>query len=278
MVKPPADLEKFDSFVEIVAALRGPDGCPWDKEQTHRTLTPYAIEEAHELAEAIEAGTTPDVVGELGDLLLQVILHAEIGRQEKDPAKNFDIHDVVRAISEKMVRRHPHVFGDTKVSDSNEVLDNWSKLKAEEKIRAGKEKTEDPVRFDVPVSLPALQRAHKIGDKTQRLRFDWSSPGEVMKKVDEEVAELHEEMKDETDKAALEHEIGDVLFSVAQLARHLGLEAEQCLRTANSRFETRFFAMKKAIAASGRNYDSLKPEELEAEWQKVKLTFAKGTK
>lgn len=268
MVKPPIDLRKFASFVEIVAALRGPDGCPWDKEQTHRTLTPYAIEEAHELAEAIETGADRDVVGELGDLLLQVVLHAEIGRQDE----RFDINDVIEAISEKMVRRHPHVFGDVQVSGSGEVLDNWSKLKAEEKKKKGV--TGEENRFDVPVSLPALARSHKIGDKTQRLRFDWSNPHDVMKKVDEEIAELHVEMKDTTDKAALEHEIGDVLFSVAQLARHLGLEAEQCLRTANSRFESRFFAMRKAIASSGRNYDDLTLEELEAEWQAAKRALA----
>lgn len=267
MVKPPADLRKFASFVEIVAALRGPDGCPWDKEQTHRSLTPFAIEEAHELAEAIETGTERDVVGELGDLLLQVVLHSEIGRQEK----RFDIDDVVEAISEKMVRRHPHVFGDVQVSGSGEVLDNWSKLKAEEKKKKG---IVEGDRFDVPVSLPALARAHKIGDKTQKLRFDWSTASEVMKKVDEEVSELHEEMKDQTRKAALEHEIGDVLFSVAQLARHLGLEAEQCLRTANSRFESRFFAMRKAIAASGRDYDSLAPADLETAWHEAKRALA----
>lgn len=269
MVKPPLDLRKFDSFVEIVEALRGPDGCPWDKEQTHRTLTPYAIEEAHELAEAIETGDGREVIGELGDLLLQVVLHAEIGRQEK----RFDIHDVVEAISEKMVRRHPHVFGDVRVSGSGEVLANWSKLKAQEKKT---KKVED--RFDVPLSLPALSRSHKIGDKTQRLRFDWPNATEVMKKVDEEIAELHEEMKDQGNEAALEHEIGDVLFSVTQLARHLGLEAEQCLRTANARFEKRFFEMRKAIAASGRDYDTLSTEELEAEWQKAKRAVAEASK
>ncbi|MEK7358723.1 MAG: nucleoside triphosphate pyrophosphohydrolase [Bdellovibrionota bacterium] len=273
MIKPPNDLKKFDSFVEIVAALRGPDGCPWDKEQTHRTLTPFAIEEAHELAEAIEAGDEREMVGELGDLLLQVVLHAEIGRQEK----RFDIHDVVEGISEKMVRRHPHVFGDTKVNDSNEVLANWSQIKAAEKKAEkkddGKAKSE-ATRFDVPLSLPSLARSHKIGDKTQRLRFDWPNATEVMKKVDEEIGELREELKDEKNKAALEHEIGDVLFSVAQLARHLGLEAEQCLRTANARFETRFFSMRKSIAASGRDYDSLTLDQLEAEWQKTKRALA----
>ena len=271
MVQPPRDLERFESLLEVVKALRGPDGCPWDKEQTHRTLTPFAIEEAHELAEAIETGDEREMVGELGDLLLQVVLHAEIGRQ----AGRFEIKDVVRAISEKMVSRHPHVFGGETAATSDEVLANWSKIKAAEKAKKAK-KSEPEMRFDVPLSLPALLRSQKIGDKTKRLRFDWSSPKEVLSKVEEELGELKAEMAPTSpDKAKLEHEIGDLLFSVAQLARHLGLEAEQCLRTANSRFETRYFTMRQEIEKSGRAYDSLSLEELEASWQAVKVKLAK---
>jgi tetrapyrrole methylase family protein/MazG family protein len=272
MVQPPRDLEKFESFVEIVAALRGPDGCPWDKEQTHRTLTPYVIEEAHELAEAIETGSQSDLVGELGDVLLQVVLHAEIGRTETDPAKRFDIHDVIRSISEKMVRRHPHVFSDTQVSGSGDVLANWSKIKAEEKKSVDKPSDTKLKRFDVPLHLPALSRSQKIGARTHRLRFDWNSAEEVFAKVEEELNETRAELKGR-DQAKLEHEIGDLLFSVAQLARHLGLEAEQCLRTANTRFEKRYFTMKAQIEESGREYDSLSQDELEAAWQKAKASL-----
>lgn len=274
MIQPPNDLRQFASLLKIVESLRGPDGCPWDKEQTHRTLAPYAIEESHELAEAIEAGDEKEMVSELGDVLLQVALHAEIGRQEG----RFDIHDVIEAISSKMVRRHPHVFSDTEVSSSSDVVANWSKIKAKEK--SDKETSETPMRFDVPLNLPALTRSHKIGEKTNRGRFDWSNPLEVLEKVDEEIQELKEvieeglkngSQKDPAfDKAALEHELGDVLFSIAQLARHLKLEPEQSLRTANTRFEKRFFTMKQMIAESGRDYNSLSLEELEAAWQKAK--------
>jgi tetrapyrrole methylase family protein/MazG family protein len=274
MVQPPSDLRNFASLVEIIKALRGPEGCPWDKEQTHRTLTPFAIEEAHELAEAIEREDWREMVLELGDLLLQVVLHSEIGRQEK----RFDIHDVIGGISEKMVRRHPHVFSNTSVANSKDVLDSWSKLKAEEKV--AKEKTgadpNVPSHFDIPTSLPALARAQKIGDKTKNDQFDWSELKEVMVKVREEVRELDEVLAEpKLDKTRLEHEIGDVLFSAAQLARHAGLEAEQCLRTANNRFEKRFFAMKDQVNSSGRNWTELKPEEREAAWRKVKLAEGK---
>lgn len=262
MVQPPKDLKSFASLLEIVAALRGPEGCPWDKEQTHRTLTPFAIEEAHELAEAIERGDEAEMISELGDLLLQIVLHSEIGRQES----RFNIHDVIYAISEKMVRRHPHVFADTKVADSNEVLDNWSAIKAQEKKKFD---ADEAMRFDVSLSMPALTRSQKIGDKTKRLRFDWQNANEVLAKVEEELTEVKDELKS-GDKDRLEHEIGDLLFSVAQLARHVGLEAEQTLRTANARFEKRFFTMRKQIKRAGRDYDALTSAELEEAWQKVK--------
>ncbi|MES2854629.1 MAG: MazG family protein, partial [Bdellovibrionota bacterium] len=147
MVQPPDRLESFESLLEIVKALRGEQGCPWDKEQTHRSLTPYAIEEAHELAEAIESGSQTEVVGELGDVLLQVVLHAEIARQEK----RFDITDVIRTLSEKMVRRHPHVFAHTQVSGSGEVLKNWAEIKAEEKKLTKQSGVTPLERFDVPL-------------------------------------------------------------------------------------------------------------------------------
>jgi len=264
LVQAPKNLKSFESLLEIITALRGPEGCPWDKEQTHRTLAPYVIEEAHELAEAIETGNEKELVSELGDLLLQVVLHSEIGRQEK----RFEMTDVIYAICEKMVRRHPHVFGAETATTSTEVLANWAEIKAKEK----KPSTEEQMRFDVALSMPSLQRSQKIGDKTNRLRFDWQNATEVLAKVDEELLEVKEEMR-AMDKGALEHEIGDLLFSVAQLARHLGLEAEQCLRTANARFENRFFTMRKRIKGSGRDYDQLSPVELEEEWQRTKAAL-----
>jgi len=272
MVQPPQNLRSSSSLLEIVTALRGPDGCPWDKEQTHRSLTPSAIEEAHELAEAIERGDEQETISELGDVLLQVVLHAEIARQEN----RFNITDVIHAISEKMVRRHPHVFSDTKVANSGEVLSNWSAIKAQEKANKKQADANDATSFEVALAMPALMRSHKIGDKTRRLRFDWQNATEVLAKVEEELTEVKAELPRDNapaDRQRLEHEIGDLLFSVAQLARHLGLEAEQCLRTANARFEGRFFTMKKRIAESGRDYDSLATAELELAWQEAKVAY-----
>lgn len=273
MVQPPKDLRNFEGLLKVVEALRGPDGCPWDKEQTHKSLTPFAIEEAHELAEAIEAGDESEMIKELGDVLLQVVLHSEIARQEK----RFDIHDVIYAISEKMVRRHPHVFGgpkgQTKVETSAEVLTNWAAIKEAEKKAATAGQAKE-TRFDIPLALPALARSQKIGEKTKRQRFDWSHATEVLMKVDEELAEVRAEMDkesgDPTKRAALESEIGDLLFSVAQLARHLGYDAEQTLRKANSRFENRFFKMKNNFVESGRDYDKATSEQLEDAWKTVK--------
>ena len=264
MITPPKNLRTFEALVEVVRALRGPDGCPWDKEQTHRTLTPYAIEEAHELAEAIERGQGQEMVEELGDLLLQVALHSEIGRQES----KFDIHDVIETLNTKMVRRHPHVFSDTKAETSGEVLQNWAVIKASEKAAKGKS---EPTGFEIPVSLPALSRASKIGSKTKKHKFDWSKPEEVLAKVEEELLEVREAIQSGTPEEK-EAEIGDLLFSVAQLARHVGVEPEQALRTTNQRFENRFFKMKELAKKSGRDFDALTPSELEELWGKVKLT------
>lgn len=276
MVKPPENLDTFESLLKIVEALRGPDGCPWDKEQTHRTLTPYAIEESHELAEAIERGDEKEMIAELGDVLLQVVLHSEIGRQ----AGRFSIKDVILSLSEKMVRRHPHVFSDTEAADSNEVLNNWAKIKATEKAAKASSKVGLPeTQFDIPRTLPALQRAHKIGDKTKRAGFDWPDIAGVVAKLDEEIGEVKAEIEKikpgESPSAelmhALEHEVGDVLFSAAQVARHLGLDAEQSLRSANARFERRYFTMRNSVTGEGRDWEKLSDNEKEEAWQKAKV-------
>lgn len=275
MVKPPENLDSFEAFMKVIEALLGPDGCPWDKEQTHRTLAPYAIEESFELAEAIESGDETEIIGELGDVLLQVALHAEIARLDG----RYSITDVMRGISEKMIRRHPHVFADVSVNSSKDVLTNWSKVKAAEKAAKGQAPSS---KFDLPIALPALQRAHKIGDKTAKVGFDWPDAKGVFEKVDEEIRELRAEFVQISDgKEAspqllkkIEHEIGDVLFSVSQLARHLGLDAEQALRVANSRFESRYFNMRKGVEASGREWESLLDAEKEAAWQESKRELA----
>lgn len=272
MPKPPNNLEEFSSLIKVVEHLRGPQGCPWDKEQTHESLTRFAIEEAHELAEAINSGNKLHFIEELGDVLLQVILHSEIATQ----AGEFTIHDVIETLNEKMIRRHPHVFADTQVSSSAEVLKNWSEIKAEEKAK-DKSKPQNPLSFDIPLDLPALMRSHKIGDKTRKIHFDWGRAEEVFLKVEEEVAELKEALQsfvsdlDATKISHLESEIGDVLFSVAQLARHLDLDSEQALRKTNRRFERRFAKMQDLVTTAGLHWSALSPAERESFWQAAKL-------
>lgn len=245
-------MTSFQQLVEIVKKLRGPDGCPWDKAQTHKTLTPYAIEEAHELEEAIENDDTENMKEELGDLLFQSVLHSEIARQNGD----FDIDDVLQHLNHKMVSRHPHVFADTKVKDSDEVLVNWEKIKDSEK------KT-DP--FAIPKSFPALLKAQKIGKKTNKLDFDWLTSTEVLAKVHEELTETQEAIAAK-DSAKIEEEIGDLLFTVAQLARHLNIDAEKSLRLANQKFVDRFQGMLKLAP----DFAQRTREQKEILWNQVK--------
>lgn len=293
--------DSLQNFVATVAQLRAPDGCPWDREQTHRSLVPYLIEEAYELAEAIENGRDVEILEELGDVLLQVVLHAQIASE----AARFSIDDVARVVNEKMIRRHPHVFGDAQsgrtASDfagiqSDEVLKNWNTIKAAEKKEAEKKETEKKgsasiskeLRFGVPIGLPALQRSAKIGEKTRKRRFDWPDWRGVMTKIDEEMTELKralDESKNTVHVPAefaekgpsndpIANEIGDLLFTVAQLARHRGLDPEQCLRDTNSRFERRFEVLNQMAAdlekVDGRNWEARAQAELEDLWQKAK--------
>lgn len=293
--------ELFQTLVDIVAQLRGPQGCPWDREQTQKSLTQFHIEEAFELVEAIESENQQEIKEELGDFLFQVILQAQVAKDEN----KFDIADVLSNLNEKMVRRHPHVFGDIKAENSEQVWKNWEKLKAAEKDKAAKPK---PV-FSYPRSMPALQASYKIGVKTEGYKFDWPSAKDVFEKVREEFQETEEALQNFYAKGgvsktvtqsiasgvdalaantssgselspelkALEHEIGDLLFSASQLARHLHLEPEQCLREANRRFETRFNqVLQLAAKKHGESYlskdtfASLSLEEKESLWQEIK--------
>lgn len=259
------DLKDFSSLVTIVNTLRGPNGCPWDKEQTHRSLTQFAIEEVYELVCAIEQGHSDEILEELGDCLLQVVLHSEIARQEKE----FTLEDVILKINSKMISRHPHVFGDERVSSSQEVLRNWDRLKKQEKMDA-----EEPhASFDVPLALPSLQRAQKIGQIVSRHQFDWRKVEQVFEVVREEFLELGEALTQSGDQAKshIEHELGDLLFTLSQLARHLNLDAEQSLRQANCRFEKRYFTMLELARENGPNtWESLSEKAREDLWQKAK--------
>jgi tetrapyrrole methylase family protein/MazG family protein len=226
MVQAPKDLSQFTALLDIVTALRGPDGCPWDKEQTHQSLTPFMIEEAHELVEAIEANDQPETISELGDVLLQVALHSEIARQNN----HFNMTDVIRSINEKMVRRHPHVFADAKAHDSKEVLANWETIKAKERV--------DKPQSSVPPTLPALARAQKLGSKTKHLSLEWKTTEVTLQQIEQKLAAIQLQIKSDNSipaPAPISDQVGDLLFAITQLARLLGLDAEQSLRLAINR-------------------------------------------
>lgn len=260
MPQPPETLNSFDSLLQVIRDLRGPDGCPWDKVQTHGTLAPYAIEEVFEMVEAIESGDEKHICEELGDVLFQVVLHAQLGAERG----SFTISEVLDSITSKIVRRHPHVFAQTKVSGSDEVLANWEEIKRLEK----KDKPSKNVIFDVPPGLPALQRAHKIGEKTAKMNFDWPEFAPVLTQLKAEIAELEAAIAEQNPEH-IQHEMGDVLFSAAQLARHLDCEPESALREANRRFSGRFEKMV-GYAGSLENFIKLPAVEKEILWSRAK--------
>jgi tetrapyrrole methylase family protein / MazG family protein len=281
-------VKNLDELIEIVRRLRGPDGCPWDKVQTHKTLAPYAVEETYELVDAIESGSDLALREELGDVLFQVLLHAEVAAQRGA----FSLDDVALDVGQKLVRRHPHVFGDVKVKDAAEVLANWAAIKEKEKASAGSTlagaapSSTPGVFASIPRNLPSLQRSQKIGHKTIRYNFDWNNVDDVLAKVDEEIAELKQAISDLHGasgargagdlREAVQLEIGDVLFSVVQVARHLDLDAEQALRMTNRKFETRFATMQDLVAEAGLNFPDLSVNDLEVYWQKAKEKLARG--
>jgi tetrapyrrole methylase family protein/MazG family protein len=228
-------------LAEVVAALRGPQGCPWDKEQTFHSLAPYTVEESYELIEALELffqspslENQKELCEELGDLFFHLFLYAQVAEDQKI----FDLTDILNQVSDKIIRRHPHVFSVGQQKQLSKVVEDWHQLKNQEHLKKKKKV------FAISLGMPALQRSGKIGKKTEGFQFDWQNANEVMLKVHEEIQELQEEInKNPQDPKALEHELGDVLFSVAQLARHLDIEPEQALRVANRRFEHRFETM-----------------------------------
>ncbi len=252
-------------LLAIMARLRDPvGGCPWDVEQTFRTIAPYTIEEAYEVADAIERDAMDELRGELGDLLFQVVFHSRIAEE----AGHFDFDDVARAISDKMEERHPHVFGDADVADAAAQTSAWEARKAMERAAAGSQSALD----GVPLPLPALTRAEKLGKRAARTGFDWTEPEQVLDKVREETDEVAAELT-AGDRDRLESEIGDLLFSAVQLARHAGVDPETALRRTNSRFERRFRHLEAALAAEGRRPENAPPDELESLWQAAKTAL-----
>ena len=259
----------FTHLVEVMARLRAPGGCPWDREQTHKSIKPYLIEEAYEVAEAIEDDDHAELCKELGDLLLQVVFHAQMASE----AGRFTVTDVVESIHDKMVRRHPHVFADTEVADSSEVLRNWATIKAEER----KDDADRSAIAGVPRGLPALLRAHRTGDKAAHVGFDWRDADGVLAKVDEELAELRAAIGS-GEPAAVEAELGDVLMALASLGRHLDVHAEEALQRANDRFARRFRRMEEIAGQDGIDLATATDATLEALWQRAKDDVDEATR
>jgi tetrapyrrole methylase family protein/MazG family protein len=247
----------------IMDKLRDPGGCPWDREQTLRTLTPYLLEEAHEVIEAIESGDARHHREELGDLLFQVVFQARIAREEGQ----FDFADVCDAISDKLTRRHPHVFGDVSVSGSKEVIKNWEKIKAEER----KEKGDAPRSAigGVPVALPALVRAERLTEKAAAVGFDWPDAKSVVAKMHEELGELQQAMEGK-DPQQIEDELGDLLFSIANLGRWIKVHPEEALRGTLRRFESRFHYIEAELAKRGKSPRESTLEEMDSLWNEAK--------
>ena len=264
-MKPSRDIARL---IEIMTALRTPvTGCPWDLEQNFSTIAPYTIEEAYEVADAIQRGDLQDLRDELGDLLLQVVFHARMAQEQGA----FDFGGVVEAVTSKMIRRHPHVFGDACGQDTQAVNAQWERIKAEERAaKAERQPPKPPSALDgVPVALPALTRALKLQQKAGRVGFDWNDPRAVLAKIREEADEIEAEL-DRAQNEDAAAEVGDLLFAVVNLARHLEADPEAVLRATNAKFERRFTAIEAALAAQGRKPQDATLSEMDALWDQAK--------
>ncbi|HEV7734958.1 MAG TPA: nucleoside triphosphate pyrophosphohydrolase [Candidatus Binatia bacterium] len=258
--------DTFDRLVDIMARLRAPGGCPWDREQTAESLQPYLVEEAYEVLDAIADGDPESLRDELGDVLLQVVFHAEIAAE----TGRFGIADVARAIGDKLVRRHPHVFGDVTVRDADEVSRNWREIKAAERRAKG---IVGGVLSSVPRALPALPRAQQVGDKLADVGFDWPDLAGTLAKVDEERQELEEAVAS-GDAAAAARELGDLLLTMTSVARHLGVSAEIVLREATERLSHRVAEVESQAAAAGTSLGALDATARDRLWEEAKRRTA----
>jgi len=251
-------IKSFSKLLDIVQKLRGPDGCPWDKEQTHNSLLPYFLEEAYEVIEGVEGGDMNSLKEELGDVLLHVVFQADIAQKNGE----FTIEDSINHVNEKLVRRHPHVFGDKKADKAFHAKQNWEYAKHKEKKRES--------RLDgVPNSLPALTRAQRLQEKASYTGFDWEKIEQVWGKVNEEIQEL-KEAHSNGNKSHIEEEIGDVIFSIVNLARFLNISAESALRKTNRKFTTRFKAVEDELKQRGKEVEDSNLEEMDKIWNSVK--------
>lgn len=253
--------EEFQKLVETVARLRAPDGCPWDRQQTHVSLARYAIEETYEVVEAIESGDPARLQDELGDMLLQVLLHAQIASE----SQHYDIADVCRTIREKLRRRHPHVFADTEVAGVEDVLRNWEEIKRAEPGYEDRQSALD----GVPESLPALMRAAKLSKKAAKTGFDWPDAASIVEKLKEETREL-EQAIDRGDEGEIRDEIGDLLFTVVNIARFKQIDPEEALRHMLGRFTRRFTRIEERARETGRDIHEMTLEEMDSVWDEAK--------
>lgn len=266
----------FEDLIELMDRLRSPDGCPWDREQTYATLAPMLLEEAYEAFDAVEearSGKPEELRDELGDLLFQIVFYAQVAKERGE----FTIQDVTNAIHTKMVRRHPHVFGDVTASDSATVLLNWETMKAEERRAAGKsEDAKTSILDGVSSKAPALMEAHQLSTKAARVGFDWKSVDDIFDKLQEEIEELRVAIKDHTatrDEEAhtkVREELGDLLFAATNIARHMNVEPEAALKLTNRKFRKRFGYIEEQLHTRGQAFDQTSIDELEELWQQAK--------
>jgi len=264
---------EFTRLVEIMATLRGPDGCPWDREQTIDSLKPFVLEETYEVIEAIDAHDHGALCEELGDFVFEAVFLAQLEAE----AGHFTIADSLQSIADKLVRRHPHVFaraeGEGALDSAGQVRTRWEEIKAQERDGSAKPKT---LLSGIAPALPALLRAYHIGTRAASVGFEWSTTRDVVAKIQEEVDELREviDRPGDIDPVRAEEEMGDLLFSIAQLSRRLGIEPETALRKADDKFTKRFGRLEQSVTASGRAMKEMSLDELEAEWQRLKTAHA----
>jgi len=267
----------FNDLINLMDRLRSPTGCPWDREQTYATLAPMILEEAYEAFEAVEearAGRPEELRDELGDLLFQIVFYAQVAKERGE----FNIDDVTNAIHSKMVRRHPHVFGNVKADDAATVLMNWETMKAEERRAAGETADAKTSILDgVPSKAPALMEAHQLSTKAARVGFDWRNVDEIFDKLQEEIEELrgaihdHSNLKDEATHTRVREELGDLLFAATNIARHMQVEPEAALKLTNRKFRNRFQYIEETLRNRDQAFDQTSIDELEALWQEAKV-------
>jgi tetrapyrrole methylase family protein / MazG family protein len=260
--------EKFDELIQVMARLRAPGGCPWDAEQTYASLSQYLLEECYETFDAIQeadaTGDTTNLREELGDVLLQVVFHSTIAAEKGD----FTIDEVTEGVTEKLILRHPHVFGEAELKTAHDVLSNWDELKKAQQKASGKvEKPRESILEDVPVHFPALLEGQKLTKKAAKVKFDWENIGQIFDKLTEETGELKTAIEEQEN---IEEEIGDLLFVVVNLARKLDVDAETALKRTNRKFRERFKFIEKQLKSNGKNLEDSSLEEMDALWNKAK--------